>query len=64
MKRLLLAGLLFGVSTITAQRYDIKVGKLENLKGISAFNVTFDYKGMAVSDYGLEEKLPAGKIRT
>lgn len=55
MKKVLLF-LVFLVSvTMTAQRYELLEGDLKNLKGISEYNITFDYSDMKVHGYESEE---------
>ena len=54
---------LFITSLVSAQRYDVLVGDLENLKGISAYNVTFDYSNLKVHGYETEEAFLAEKMR-
>lgn len=40
---------------MTAQRYELLEGDLKNLKGISEYNITFDYSNMKVHGYETEE---------
>src|SRR6476620_8926866 len=44
--------LFFG--TANAQRYNLITGDFSNLKGISEYNVVFDYSGLAVQGYESE----------
>lgn len=46
-----------------AQRFDVLQGDLKNLKGISAYNIVFDYKGLIVHGYETEEDYLADKMR-
>jgi len=55
--------LLFSVSLLTAQRYEIKSGKLENLKGITEYNVTFDYSQINVNGYKTEAEYLEDKMK-
>ena len=62
MKNLLLLLLFFACAEASAQRFTVLSGKLENLKGIAAYNITFDYKGLEVNGFAseaayLEEKV-------
>ena len=51
------------MSLITAQRYEIKAGKLENLKGITEYNVTFDYSQIVVNGYKTEAEYLEDKMK-
>jgi hypothetical protein len=46
---------LFLSAVASAQRYDVLSGNLKNLKGISEYNVTFDYSSLKVHGYETEE---------
>lgn len=46
-----------------AQRYDIVSGKLENLKGITSYNVSFDYTGIHVNGYETESAFLEEKMK-
>ena len=51
------------VSTIVAsQRYTILSGDLKNLKGISEYNVTFDYSNLKVNEFETEEEFLKEKM--
>ncbi len=50
------------VSTASAQRYDVLWGNLKDLKGISSYNVTFDYSKMAIHGYESEEDFVKEKV--
>jgi hypothetical protein len=55
--------LLFLISHITfGQRFDILSGKLENLKGISEYNVLFDYNDLQVNGFDSEAAYLKEKI--
>jgi hypothetical protein len=45
-----------------SQRYEVLTGKLSNLKGISKFNVTFDYTNQQVNGFDSEEAYLKEKI--
>ncbi len=47
--------LLFCVTTVWSQRFDVLSGKIEALKDISDYNVTFTYDGMEIHGYASEE---------
>lgn len=48
--------LMFMVSAVgSAQRFELLEGDLKNLKGISEYNITFDYSDMKVHGYESEE---------
>jgi hypothetical protein len=56
--------LFIGVSSIiNAQRFDILSGSLEKIKGISEYNVTFDYKDLQVNGFDSEEAYLKEKIQ-
>lgn len=51
------------MSTIcTAQRFELLDGDLNNLKGISAYNVTFDYSQIKIHGYETEEEFLKDKM--
>jgi len=56
--------LLVVFSTVAAysQRYNILAGDLKNIKGISEYNCTFDYKDMEVNGFETEEAFLKEKI--
>jgi hypothetical protein len=60
-QKTLLLFLLF-TSVIFAQRYEVLSGKLKNLKGISEYNVTFDYSDLKVYNFDTEEAYLAEKM--
>ncbi|WP_264564791.1 hypothetical protein [Flavobacterium sp. N3904] len=53
---------LFFISVVSAQRFDIVSGKLNNLKGISEYNVTFDYTDQKVQGFETEEDFLKDKM--
>lgn len=55
MKNTLLLLLLTLSTVVSAQRFDFLSGKLQNLKGISEYNVTFDYTNQKVQGFDSEE---------
>lgn len=55
MKKTIILVILFVVSIASAQRYNLLSGDLKNLKGISEYNVTFDYSGQNVQGFETEE---------
>lgn len=55
MKKAVILVFLFVVSIASAQRYKELSGDLKNLKGISEYNVTFDYSGQNVQGFETEE---------
>lgn len=46
---------LFLTTVVSAQRYDVLSGDLKNVKGISEYQVTFDYSGLKVHGFETEE---------
>jgi hypothetical protein len=53
---------LFSFSFVSAQRFDIVSGKLSNLKGISDYNVTFDYSKQKIEGFETEEAYLIDKL--
>ena len=49
MRQLLFFYVLLFTAAVSAQRYDIVAGKLENLKGITSYNVSFDFTEVALT---------------
>lgn len=45
---------LFATSVLSAQRFNLLTGKLSNLKGISEYNITFDYSELKVHGFETE----------
>lgn len=60
-KNLILLSLLLA-NIISAQRYNLLSGDFKNLKGISEYNIIFDYKELKVYDFDTEETYLAEKI--
>lgn len=63
MKNILLYIGLLLTTLASAQRYEILSGKLENLKGIPEYNVTFDYSEIKIHGYDTEEAYLKDKMR-
>ena len=61
-KQLILFSLLTCIS-MSAQRFDITAGELKNLKGISEYNVTFNYSDLTVHGYATEEEYLQDKMK-
>jgi hypothetical protein len=61
-KALLLISLLTSIFSF-AQRYEIVSGDLKNLKGISEYNVTFDYSEIKIHGYDTEEDYLKDKMK-
>ena len=55
MKRTTILLFLFITTIVSAQRFEILSGKLNNLKGISEYNVVFDYSNQKIHGYETEE---------
>nr|WP_294938048.1 hypothetical protein [uncultured Flavobacterium sp.] len=62
MKQILLFLTLFLSCLASAQRFDILEGDLKNLKGITEYNITFDYSNMKVHGYETEEEFLNDKM--
>ncbi|HEX9980529.1 MAG TPA: hypothetical protein VGB50_08180 [Flavobacterium sp.] len=60
MKKILI--LLLFTSVLSAQRFNILNGKPDNLKGISEYNMVFDYSGMTVLGFDSEEAFLKEKL--
>jgi len=63
MKKVLIIVLFLSASAAFSQRFDILSGQLKNLKGITEFNVTFDYKDLKVHGYDTEEAYLQDKMK-
>ncbi|GEP49802.1 hypothetical protein FNO01nite_04740 [Flavobacterium noncentrifugens] len=63
MKKLLIVVFFLSAATGFSQRFDILSGQLKNLKGITEFNVTFDYKDLKVHGYDTEEAYLQDKMK-
>lgn len=46
---------LFITSVLSAQRFTVVAGNIRNVKGISEYNVAFDYSNIKVYDFETEE---------
>lgn len=62
MKKYLILLMLFCISSVFSQRYTILSGDLKNLKEISEYYCSFDYKGMEVNGFESEEAYLKEKI--
>jgi hypothetical protein len=62
MKKSVVLLFLFFMSVASAQRFDVLSGKVSNLKGIAAYNVTFDYMNLKVDGFETEEAYLADKM--
>lgn len=62
MKKNLILIMLFCISSVFSQRYTILSGDLKDLKGISEYYCTFDYKDMEVNGFESEEAFLKDKI--
>lgn len=63
MKTIILVLACFTTAFASAQRYDIIAGKLENIKGIAEYNITFDYTGIEVNGFESEAAFLAEKMK-
>lgn len=61
-KKCIFLFLLFSFSFVSAQRFDVVSGKLSNIKGISGYNVTFDYSNQKVEGFETEEAYLIDKL--
>ena len=55
MKKIIISLFLLIVSIASAQRYKVLSGDLKNIKGISEYNLTFDYLDQKVQGFETEE---------
>jgi hypothetical protein len=63
MKNTILLLLLFTGAAASAQRYKLIAGKLENVKGIESYDVTFNYDNLTVHGYETEAEFLADKMK-
>lgn len=63
MKKTILLVLLFWATSICAQRFDIQSGNLISLKGITQYNVAFDYSEIRIHGYQTEEEYLQDKMK-
>jgi len=63
MRNFLITILAFFSITAIAQRFDIQQGSLKNLKGISEYNVAFDYSDIKVHGFETEEAFLREKMK-
>src|SRR6478672_12492651 len=54
--------ILFAAAPVFSQRYTVLSGDLKNVKGISEYNCTFDYKDMEVNGYESEAEFLKDKV--
>lgn len=54
--------MLLFTSFMVAQKVKVTEGDFENLKGISAYNLEFDYSGVMIPKYNSEEEFLADKM--
>jgi len=59
----MLAVMVLVTSTVFSQRFDIQSGSLKNLKGITQYNVTFDYNDLTVHGFDSEEAYLLEKMK-
>lgn len=62
MKKITLIALLFVSTMAMAQKMKIVSGDFKNLKGISEFNLVFDYEGLTVDKFNTEEDFLKDKM--
>jgi hypothetical protein len=55
MNKITILLFLFAVTNLSAQRFKVISGKLKDLKGISEYNVIFDYSNQEVNGFDSEE---------
>lgn len=61
MKKLVLS-LLFVSSVMTAQKMKVLSGNFQNLKGITEYNLTFDYSNLKIDKFDTEEAFLKDKM--
>ncbi len=54
-KTLLMFVVLFSLTIVNAQKFNVEEGKLKNLKGISEYNLVFDYTDVKIPKFKNEE---------
>lgn len=62
MKKLLLITLLISSSLVFSQKSKVEEGSWKNLKGISAYNLEFDYSNLEIPKYDSEEDFLEDKM--
>ena len=62
MKKIVLLLLLITFK-LSAQRFDVLSGELKNLKGITEYNVTFDYSEIMVNGFNSEAEYLEDKMK-
>ncbi|RTY93910.1 hypothetical protein [Flavobacterium sp. GT3R68] len=63
MKKITVLSLLFISSFVMAQKMTVLSGDFKNLKGISEYNLTFDYSNLKVDKFATEEEFLADKMK-
>lgn len=63
MKKLVVVAVLFISSLISAQDMKVLSGDFKNLKGITEYNLTFDYSNLKVDKYDTEEAFLEDKMK-
>src|SRR5690606_36779073 len=62
MNRLLLIALLFSTTIVFSQKSKVEEGDWKNLKGITAYNLEFDYSNLEIPKYDSEEAFLEDKM--
>ncbi|MCB0465997.1 MAG: hypothetical protein KDC78_10060 [Aequorivita sp.] len=62
-KQLMLIALLLCTTFMISQKVKVTQGSFKNLKGISAYNLEFDYSDLSIPKYDSEEEFLADKIK-
>lgn len=63
MKKILIVFTVLCLSVVAnAQKFKVKEGSLKNIKGISAYNLEFDYTGIEIPKYDSEEDFLKDKM--
>ncbi|ESU23753.1 hypothetical protein FEDK69T_11600 [Flavobacterium enshiense DK69] len=62
MKKIFFFLMLLVSTIVPAQRFELLEGDLKNVRGINAYNVTFDYSQMKVHGYETEEAFLTDKM--
>ncbi|PKP16508.1 MAG: hypothetical protein CVU07_06670 [Bacteroidetes bacterium HGW-Bacteroidetes-23] len=63
MKKVVFFAVLLISCAMSAQKVKVLSGNLKNLKGISEYNLTFDYKDIKVDKFKTEEEFLADKMK-
>ncbi|HAB28515.1 MAG TPA: hypothetical protein DCE27_13045, partial [Xanthomarina gelatinilytica] len=62
MKKLLFLALLFSTSLLFSQKSKVQEGDWKNLKGITEYNLVFDYANLEIPKYDSEEDFLKDKM--